>query len=160
MNDKEIEVIEANREVASLVAQMKVKATQNVGSSNRHKSLPEYSNKVQASEKPANFWAWALSSNEERSDHSGLDSMGLVIKMAAAKLRAGDTSFVFESCLGQVNWLSATAVELKEQADTLPLDSAKRSRLLDQSFKFQNSASKLLLSLGALGVMHSGGEGS
>jgi hypothetical protein len=138
------EVIAANREAAAVVAQWLIDRSRQQRSSTG--ILPRrLRDRGMSITNPAGFWTVALQSTDSnpREIEQGL-------KLAAAKLQAGDIGFVIESGLGQVAWLSALALELRGDADELPVDSAARARLLALSLRAEGSAAKLMLSLGAL----------
>lgn len=92
---------------------------------------------------PAKFWAAALSSGGTLAQaEDGL-------RLAAARLKAGDTAFVIESATGQLAWLSALAVEMKEKADKAGSANAF-NQFMALALRAQGAAAKLALSLAAL----------
>lgn len=140
----------AHGEIAAVVAQWRVeraRESRRGGLASPAKLL----DRGAAITNPAGFWGEALASTD--SSHAAIEHGVL---MAAAKLRAGDLSFVLESGVGQVAWLSALTLELAEDANRQPIDSAARVRLLQLAMRAQGAAAKLMLSLGALASMGAG----
>lgn len=137
-------VLEAHREVASILASVAVQRSKELQTNGR--SASRLRNREAAISNPSQFWGGWLQS----SDGPDIESVAASLRLAAAKMKAGDMSFVYESGLGQVAWLSTVAVELKGDADKLPIDSPKRARLIELSMRAQGAAAKLMLSLGAL----------
>jgi hypothetical protein len=138
-DSKEV-VLEAHREVSTVLARV---AAQRSRSSPKVSSLRD---RGAAISEPARFWAGWLQSSESPS----IDSVTAGVRLVAAKLRAGDIGFVYEHGVGQVAWLSTIAIELKADADKLPLDSPKRVRLIELSMRAQSAAAKLMMSMAAL----------
>ena len=74
------------------------------------------------------------------------------IRMTAAKIRAGDRTYIFESMLGQAIWLQALALQLSDYTATsshMPAKVALGSLLL----KMQAVAGKMLASLAGLSCL-------
>lgn len=143
-HDSKETVQEAHREVAALLARVAAQRFKQERSGVR--SASRLRNRGAAISDPSHYWAGTLQSSEG----ADIEEVAVSLQLAAAKMKAGDLSFVYESGLGQVAWLSTVAIELKADADELPLDSAKRARLIELSMRAQNAAAKLMLSLGAL----------
>jgi hypothetical protein len=142
----EQKVIEAHQEVALVLSQWRIAQAKD---NNKGVARPaQLTDKGSAITNPSGYWATALTSTE-----SSKAAIELGLLLAAAKLRAGDISFVVESGIGQIAWLSSLALELKEDADRQPVESAARARLLQLSLRAQGAAAKLMLSLGALAKM-------
>lgn len=100
---------------------------------------------------PARFWAGSLV------EGSDFQAVANGLRIAAAKLMAGDTSFVMESCTGQLAWLSAFAVEMKAKADRPGIGASSQARYLTLSLRAQGAAAKLALSLAAMASVGPGG---
>lgn len=147
----EQKVIDAHQEVALVLSQWRIAQAKD---NNKGIARPaQLTDKGSAITNPSGYWAMALTSTD---NSKAAIELGLLL--AAAKLRAGDISFVVESGIGQIAWLSALALELKEDADRQPVESAARARLIQLSLRAQGAAAKLMLSLGALAKM--GDDGS
>ena len=145
----EQQVREAHQEVALVMAQWR---TLKAKASKRDITYPaNLKDKGSAITNPSGFWATALTSTDSP---KGMIENGILL--ATAKLRGGDLEFVLESGIGQVAWLSSLALELKNDADSQPIESAARDRLLRLSLKAQGAAAKLILSLGGLARMTTG----
>lgn len=145
MDDAKDVVLSAHRDAASVVAQWSIERAKGTAGRVSVRAPKTLKDRGAAIMNPAGFWSRALESTDSQPRE-----IELGIQMAAAKLKAGDLDFVLESGLGQVAWLSALALELRGDADSLPVDSAARGRLLALSLKCQGAAAKLVLSLGAL----------
>lgn len=142
----EQQVREAHQEVALVMTQWR---TLKAKASGRDITYPaNLKDKGSAITNPAGFWATALKSTDSP---KGTIESGILL--AAAKLRGGDLGFVLESGVGQVAWLSSLALELKADADSQPVESSARERLLRLSLKAQGAAAKLMLSLGVAAQM-------
>lgn len=144
MDDAQQAVLAAHRDAASIVAQWSIERAKNSGGSGGH-TPRTLKDRGAAIMNPAGFWARALESTDSRPRE-----IEQGVRMAAAKLKAGDLDFVIESGLGQTAWLSALALELQGDADDLPVGSAARARLLALAMRAQGAAARLMLSLGAL----------
>lgn len=144
MDERKQEVMAAHGMVAKLMAQVVVERARGAPKGTRLEPR-KLKDRGSAILSPSAFWGRALAATETE-----LEDAALGIKMAAAKLKAGDLDFVIESGLGQVAWLSAVALELKGDADDQPVGSPARARLLALSMRAQGTAAKLMLSLGAL----------
>ncbi|OIQ70483.1 hypothetical protein GALL_479050 [mine drainage metagenome] len=151
MQDAKQVVLSAHRDAAAILAQWGVERSKVArgGGVRVPKTLKDRGAAIM---NPAGFWARALEGSDSRPRE-----IELGLKMAAAKLKAGDMAFVLESGLGQVAWLSALALELRGDADELPVDSAGRARLLALAMRAQGAAAKLMVSLGAMATMGPGG---
>jgi len=152
MEDAKQEVLAAHKDAAAVLAQWSIEPSKRAGRADvgEPKVLKDRGAAIM---NPAGFWARALESTDSRPRE-----VELGLKMAAAKLKSRDLGFVMESGLGQVAWLSALALELRGDADELPVDSAGRARLLALTLKCQGAAARLMLSLGALAAMGPGGK--
>lgn len=144
MDDAKQVVLSAHRDAAAVLAQWKIERSKSVRREvdANPKTLRDRGAAIM---NPAGFWSKALASTDSRPleiEHG--------MRMAAAKLKAGDLDFVIESGLGQIAWLSALALELRGDADSLPVDSAARARLLALAMRAQGSSAKLMISLWAL----------
>lgn len=139
-------VLEAQREVTSVLARVAARRGR------QESRVSKLRDRGAAISDPSRFWGMCLQSSET----DDIESVASSLRLAAAKMKAGDMGFVYESGLGQVAWLSAVAIELKGDADQLPLESAQRARLIELSMRAQSAAAKLMLSLGALGRLDSG----
>jgi hypothetical protein len=147
INEVELNVIKANAEIASTIAQWKTLQARK--SSKGNVALPaRLKDRSPAITNPAGFWSMALTENKE--GQVEVSEIEQSLKLTAAKIKAGDSSFVIESGLGQVAWLSSLAIELKADADDQPVDSVARERLLRLSFRAQGAAAKLMLSIGVM----------
>lgn len=146
-NQLEIDVLKANKNIASIVAQWGLEQKRKVSKGNvaRPAILQDRSPAIT---NPAGFWAVALTNNGD--GRVGELEIEQSVKLTAAKLEAGDISFVVESALGQIAWLSSLALEFKQDADNQPAESSARIRLLNLSLRAQGAAAKLMMSLGAL----------
>lgn len=146
----EQKVIDAHQEVALVLSQWRIAQAKD---NNKGIARPaQLTDKGSAITNPSGYWAMALTSTD---NSKAAIELGLLL--AAAKLRAGDISFVVESGIGQIAWLSSLALELKEDADRQPVESAARARLIQLSLRAQVAVAKLMLSLGALVKMDGGG---
>lgn len=144
MDDLQNEVLSAHRDAAAAIAAIAIERSKRTGV--RSRSVPNVLlDRGAPVTNPAGFWADALEGTDSRPRE-----VEASIKLAAAQLKLGNLDFVIESGLGQVGWLSAMALELKKDADDLPVGSAERARLIGLSLRCQGAAAKLMLSLGAL----------
>lgn len=143
-NQREVEVLKANKEIASIITQWRVEQSRKVGKGSvaRPARLQDRSPAIL---NPAGFWAVALANSGD--GRVGEVEIEQAVRLTAAKVMSGDISFVVESALGQVAWLSALALEFKKDADNQPADSASRIRLLNLSLRAQGAAAKLMLPL-------------
>lgn len=139
----EEKVNEAHKGVAIVVTQLLAQRAKN-----NNRGVAGLEDKGLSITSPRCFWAKALT----RSDIPK-ETIEQEIKLASAKLRAGDLEFIIESGIGQVAWLSSISLELKEDADRQSASSVARERLIKLSLKAQEAAAKLILSLGALAKM-------
>ena len=69
-----------------------------------------------------------------------------MIRMTAAKIRAGDLSYVVESLLGQAVWLQALALRMSDYAATVA-DPRRKAAIGHLLLKTQSTAAKILASL-------------
>jgi len=142
----------AHQDLATVLAQWRVYGAKRGAAGASHPG--RMANRGEAIMNPAGFWAGALADPD-----SSVEAIEHGVRVAAAKLRAGDLSFVFESGVGQVAWLSALALALAEDANSQPAGSGAHVRLLQLSMRAQGAAAKLMLSLGALARLDGGDTG-
>lgn len=149
-SEAELKIIKANSEVASVISQWRVEKLRKTSIDVARPSRLQ--DRSPAITNPAGFWSAALTST------GGISAVEIEqsVRLTAAKINTGDVSFVVESALGQIAWLSSLALEFKQDADEQPVESASRIRLLNLSLRAQNTAAKLMMSLGALSKVNAG----
>lgn len=74
------------------------------------------------------------------------------IRMTAAKIRAGDRSYIIESMLGMSVWLQAMAVSLADYGAGIS-DSRKKAALGHLLLKMEATSAKILASLAAVACL-------
>ena len=83
------------------------------------------------------------------SDSVTVADFARAIRMAAAKIRAGDQGYITESLLGQAVWLQALALRLSDYAASLK-DDKRKIALGGLLLKIQATATKTLATLAAI----------
>lgn len=95
---------------------------------------------------PVKFWAASLLGDEPNSVAAVEDGL----RVTAAKLLAGDISFVSESILGQIAWLSSLTLDLQQKAAQPGISYSAQCRYIELALRAQAAAAKVMLSLSAL----------
>lgn len=149
--DRESEVIDAQQTIAQVVSQILVSKEARSNRFNGNMVKVDGGGSVLD---PCGWWAAAASTESEASP---LD-VANAIKLNAAKLQMGDMSFVVQSGLGQVAWLSAMSVNFANKANMHGVSYNQQGRYMDISLKAQTAAAKLMLALAALNA-NAGGDG-
>ena len=97
---------------------------------------------------PCAFWSGA-SAAKAHGDESTVVPVVLSLRLAGARLAAGDMGFVSDSLLGQATWLGVVAVRLMAQAENAKPEQAVPSIKL--ALQAQRQAAQCLSSAAALG---------
>lgn len=85
-------------------------------------------------------------------DSDTVEAAEAAIRLTAAQLKAGRTEWVYETAVGQSVWLSAIALQLIEEARTVP--PKRQAELIGLALRAQGACAKLVLSIGAMATMN------
>ena len=99
---------------------------------------------------PANFWAGATAS-QARGDEDTVAPVVLGLKLAGARLAAGDMGFVRDALIGQATWLGVVAVRMMAQAESARSDQS--AQFVKLALAAQRQAAQAMCSAAALGKL-------
>lgn len=101
---------------------------------------------------PARMWAYACGQLLKGEPDEGAIALG--IRAAAAKVKAGDRAFVYETLVGQSLWLGALAIKLAKNAEER---GSRKEALVTLAMRAQAASAKALLSAAAMEQIAHGG---